>query len=220
MYSNGQCFSPSPHFVPDILKWNVMSQNRDMSPSLLAYHQLSRTFLLTRTCSTQIVEPCFDRSFLIPVVLQVLTAESWGFGLQPPQAQLSTVCNTRPTHWCLSQTVQGNAVICFKHKVPDCFKDIVQTLIILLCGSRCFSSRNGTFLVCLTSTTLSPSGKSEMQLLRNWPLRLEWRWRFASPTHSMTWTSESASPLSISARKQLHLCVRQVFNSFCAPAGS
>lgn len=40
-----------------------------------------------------------------------------------------------------------------------------------------------------------------MQLLRNWPVRLEWRWQFASPTHSMTWTSELTSPRTTSAFK-------------------
>lgn len=46
------------------------------------------------------------------------------------------------------------------------------------------------------STTLSPLGKSEMQLLRSWPLRLELRWQFASPTHSMNWTSKLLSHLT------------------------
>lgn len=50
--------------------------------------------------------------------------------------------------------------------------------------------RSGRSVVCLTSMTLSPLGKSEMLPLRSWPLRLEWRWQFASPTPSMTWTSE------------------------------
>lgn len=53
--------------------------------------------------------------------------------------------------------------------------------------------RSGTFPVCPMSTTRSPSGRSAMRPLKNWPPRPEWRWRFASPTRSMTWTSEFAS---------------------------
>ncbi len=162
-------------------------------------------------------------SFFVPVILQVLTAESWGFGLQPPQAQLSAVCDSRPTHWCLSQTFQGDIVVSFKHKAKQCFKHAVRVWFVLICRSLSLFSlsfRNGKFLVCLTSTTLSLLGKSEMKLSRNWPLRLEWRWQSASPTHSMTWTSEFISPDTTSALKYVYLCVRQVSNSFCCPAGS
>lgn len=49
-------------------------------------------------------------SLTVPIssVLQIPTAESRGLGLQPAEAELSAVCDPRPAHRCLSQTVQGD----------------------------------------------------------------------------------------------------------------
>lgn len=49
--------------------------------------------------------------------------------------------------------------------------------------------RSGTSAGCLMSMTLSRLERSEMQPLRSWPVRPEWRWRYGSRTRSTIWTS-------------------------------
>lgn len=57
---------------------------------------------------------CFSPLFLF-LSLQVPSAESGGFGLQPPEAQLSAVRDPGPAHGCLSQTFQGNLIHFSEH---------------------------------------------------------------------------------------------------------